>query len=84
MIPSSHLLIVTNTFYSSYLPISGTRTYDNTGMRYNVSAVVTADGVLDVEAYQKYSPVFMPVTLQVGYARDFALFPAVIVHTLRA
>jgi hypothetical protein len=46
-------------WYSQYLPMSDSNTYDNTGNQYDVSRILTADFTLDVEAYNKYSPLFL-------------------------
>ncbi len=64
------------------MPISSYYSFDNTGASYDVSQVVT-DGQFDVEKYRAYSPVFVPATLSLAYGLSFAIFPAVIVHTLR-
>lgn len=46
-------------FYSQYLPMSDSNTYDNTGKPYDVSRILSADYTLDVEAYNNYSPLFL-------------------------
>jgi len=46
-------------WYSQYLPMSDSSTYDNRGHHYNVSRVLTADFRLDEEAYKNYSPLFL-------------------------
>lgn len=46
-------------WYSHYLPMSDSNTYDNTGRQYNASRILSADFRLDVEAYNKYSPLFL-------------------------
>ncbi len=53
------VLHYSGTWYSQYLPMSDSSTYDNTGRHYNVSRVLSADYTLDVEAYNKYSPLFL-------------------------
>ncbi len=50
-------------WYSQYLPMSDSNTYDNTGNQYDVSRILTADYTLDVEAYNKYSPLFLRYAL---------------------
>jgi OPT family small oligopeptide transporter len=70
----------TNSFYSSYLPISSHLTYDNTGAPYNVTQILT-DGTFDEAKYSAYSPLFMSSTLAVAYGLTFASFAAVLVHT---
>lgn len=46
-------------WYSQYLPMSDSNTYDNTGKVYDVSRILSADYTLDVEAYNNYSPLFL-------------------------
>ncbi|KAK0505821.1 glutathione transporter [Armillaria luteobubalina] len=75
------IIYFTNTFNSAFMPISSYYSFDNTGASYDVSQVVT-DGQFDIEKYRAYSPVFVPATLSLAYGLSFAIFPAVIVHTL--
>jgi OPT family small oligopeptide transporter len=74
------ILYFTNTFYAKYMPISGYSAFDNTGMPYDPTAILS-NGTFDVEKYRAYSPVFIPTTLAVAYGVAFASFAAVIVHT---
>ena len=53
------VLHYSGTWYGWYLPMSDSSTYDNTGSRYNVSRILTADFTLDEEAYKNYSPLFL-------------------------
>ena len=46
-------------WYSQFLPMSDSSTYDNTGAHYNVSRVLTPEFRLDEEAYKSYSPLFL-------------------------
>lgn len=46
-------------WYSQFLPMSDSNTYDNHGQRYDVSRILTADYTLDVDAYERYSPLFL-------------------------
>lgn len=46
-------------WYSQYLPMSDSSTYDNTGAHYNTSRILTPDHTLDEEAYKNYSPLFI-------------------------
>lgn len=71
---------VTNTWYLQYMPMSTSVTFDNTGMPYDPTQIVT-NGVFDVTKYAAYSPVFMPTAISVAYAISFASFSAVLVHT---
>ncbi|KAL5518599.1 hypothetical protein ACEPAH_282 [Sanghuangporus vaninii] len=74
------IMYYTNTFYAKYLPMSSRSTFDNTGMTYDVTAVLQ-DGVFNEELYKAYSPLFMPITYVLSYAVTFASFTSVIVHT---
>jgi len=58
----SSVLHYSGAWYSPYLPMSDSSTYDNTGRKYNVSRILTADYTLDVEAYNNYSPLFLRYT----------------------
>lgn len=76
------MLTVTNTFNTAYFPISTFVAFDNTGGRYDPTAIVDGS-FFSVEKYRAYSPVFISATLCVAYATSFAAFPAVFVHTFR-
>ena len=52
-------------------------------MPYNISAVITPDGLFDESLYHAYSPLFMSATLQLAYGTQFAVITAVVVHTFR-
>ncbi|KAL3299475.1 OPT family small oligopeptide transporter [Colletotrichum asianum] len=71
------ILYYTNTWYTAYLPFSGADTYDNTGKIYNATRVVGKDGNFIVEEYEKYSPLFMPVTFALSYGISFAVMSCV-------
>ncbi|KAF8510486.1 OPT oligopeptide transporter [Gautieria morchelliformis] len=73
--------VFTNTWYSAYLPISTSNSYDNTGALYNVTQIVTADSVLDLAKYKAYSPLFLSATFAMAYGVSFASITATIVHT---
>lgn len=49
----------TGVWYSAYLPMSDSNTYDNTGKQYNTTRILTPEMTLDEEAYQNYSPLFI-------------------------
>lgn len=70
----------TNSFFTSYLPISASVAFDNTGMVYDPALVVT-DGVFDIAKYEAYSPAFLPASLATAYGVAFAAFTSVLVHT---
>jgi OPT family oligopeptide transporter len=66
------------TWYSRYLPISDSTSYDNMGQVYNVSRILTPDYTLDVAKYQSYSPLFLSTTFALQYGLSFATIIAVI------
>ncbi|KAF7306551.1 OPT oligopeptide transporter [Mycena indigotica] len=69
-----------NALYTAYLPLSAYVSFDNTGMPYNISAVVR-DGQFDSELYAAYSPIFMTAALCMAYFVSFASFGAIFTHT---
>lgn len=74
------ILYYTNTWYTSYMPLSGSDSYDNTGNVYNVSKIVDAHGNFLPESYAAYSPIFMPITFAMGYGISFAVMACLPVH----
>ncbi|KZT37315.1 small oligopeptide transporter, partial [Sistotremastrum suecicum HHB10207 ss-3] len=70
-----------NIWYSKYMPISSRASFDNTGNKYNVSRILTADATFDTEAYKSYSPLFISATFAVSYGLSFASITSLIVHT---
>jgi OPT family small oligopeptide transporter len=57
------------------------RSYDNTGTKYNVSRIMNPDLTLNIEAYKAYSPVFLSTNFALCYGISFATIAAVLVHT---
>ncbi|KAF8649748.1 hypothetical protein AX16_005518 [Volvariella volvacea WC 439] len=70
----------TNSFNTSYFPISSYYAWDNTALPYQPRRVVI-DGLFNEELYREYSPVFMSPTLLMAYGVAFACFSSVFVHT---
>src|ERR1700761_1793274 len=70
-----------NAMYSSFMPILSSVVFDNTKQPYNVTRILTSDFIFDEEAYKNYSRVFLPTTYILSYALQFAVLPALIVHT---
>lgn len=75
-------LVYTGALYSDYLPVTTSRTFDNTGSRYNVSKILTPDFRLDEQAYKEYSPMFLAPTFFLNYGLSFATLMATLVHTV--
>ncbi|KAK7064599.1 OPT oligopeptide transporter [Favolaschia claudopus] len=74
------LMYFNNVSNTAYLPLSAYVSFDNTGMPYNISAVVR-DGQFDSELYAAYSPIFMTASLMMAYFVSFAAFGAIFTHT---
>ena len=72
----------TNTWYASFLPMSDSQTYDNTGQTYDVTRIVTPQLTLDLAAYKSYSPLFLSTTFALSYGLSFASIAALITHTI--
>lgn len=79
----SDFISVKNVLFAQYLPISIITPFDNTGMPYDVTQVIT-NGTFDAAKYSLYSPLFLSTTNVLAYTICFAIFPATIVHTIRA
>ncbi|RDW59914.1 putative isp4 protein-2 [Coleophoma cylindrospora] len=74
------IVYYTDTWFTSYLPLSGSNSYDNTASVYNVTKVVDAKGNFMADAYEAYSPIFMPATFALGYGISFAVMSCLPVH----
>ncbi|ODV91403.1 hypothetical protein CANCADRAFT_123500 [Tortispora caseinolytica NRRL Y-17796] len=72
----------TNTFFSSYLPISDNSIYDRYQQKYDVQRILTPNHRLDVAAYQAYSPLYMSTTFVVSYGMSFASIMSTVTHTI--
>jgi OPT family small oligopeptide transporter len=68
-------------WYSQFLPMSDSSTYDNTGKHYDVHRVLTPQFTLDEEAYKNYSPLFLSTTFAISYGLSFAAISALVVYT---
>ena len=66
---------------SKFLPMSDSGTYDNTGLPYNTSLVLTPEFTLDVAAYEGYSPLFLSTTFAMSYGLSFAAISSLIIYT---
>ena len=70
-----------NVWYSSYLPLVSSNSFDNTGKVYNVSRIINDDASFNLEAYRAYSPLFLPASFAVSYGLSFASIAATLTHT---
>lgn len=68
-------------WYSQFLPMSDSSTYDNTGSPYNTTRILTPQLTLDEEAYKNYSPLFISTTFAMAYGLSFAAIASLIVYT---
>ncbi|TFK45067.1 oligopeptide transporter [Crucibulum laeve] len=75
-------LYYTNCWKLGHFPISANEPYDRFGQPYNVTRVLTQQDTFDVDAYNNYSPLYLPATYAMTYLLAFALSTCVIVHTL--
>lgn len=79
----SPIIQYSNTWYGHYLPMSSSELYDRFQHNYNVTRILsTQDMRLNIQEYEKYSPVFMPVVYVVSYAVSYAAITATVVHTI--
>ncbi|RDB28960.1 Glutathione transporter 1 [Hypsizygus marmoreus] len=76
------IIYFTNTWDTAFLPVSSYFSFDNTGNRYDIRAILSPDGLFDQEAYAAYSPLLMPATLALAYGVAFAAFISVFIHTI--
>ncbi|EKM51789.1 uncharacterized protein PHACADRAFT_262133 [Phanerochaete carnosa HHB-10118-sp] len=75
------VLYYTNTWYAKYMPISSDHSFDNTGAIYNVTRIIINNTQFNQEAYEHYSPLFLPTTFAISYGLSFASITATITHT---
>jgi hypothetical protein len=71
----------TNVWYSAYLPLVSSHSFDNTGAVYNVSKIIDADSSFNLEAYKAYSPIFISASFAIAYGLSFASITATLTHT---
>lgn len=76
------ILYYKNLMFFSYLPISSSTVYDNTGAVYNGSRVLNlATMALDEEAYKAYSPPFLASTYAIAYGVSYAVLASSVTYT---
>ncbi|KHJ34530.1 putative small oligopeptide opt family [Erysiphe necator] len=69
-------------WFSDYLPMQDSHSYDNTAKLYNVSRILDSAYRFNETAYKEYSPIFMSTNFALSYGISFAAISAVIVHTI--
>lgn len=60
--------------------MSSRGSFDNTGSDYDVTQILTPELTLDIDKYQKYSPIFLSTVFAVSYGTSFASITATVVH----
>ncbi|EEB06617.1 glutathione transporter Pgt1 [Schizosaccharomyces japonicus yFS275] len=76
------ILYYKGVWFSNYLPMLSSTTFDNTGTKYNASRVLTKDLSLNETAYKNYSPLYMPMSYSMSTALNFAAVTAIFTHCL--
>jgi OPT family small oligopeptide transporter len=76
------ILYYTNTWYSKFLPMSSSKSWDNTGKKYQVLRIVDENSNFNEEKYKAYSPLFLSTTFAISYGLSFASITATLTHTL--
>ena len=65
-----------NIWNTAYLPINSNDTFDNTGVPYNVTRILTPEGNFDSAAYQEYSEPWMSAGFAIDYVFYFVMYTA--------
>ena len=68
-------------WYSAYLPMVSSHSFDNTGSEYNVSRIINGDSTFNIQAYQEYSPLFLSASFAIAYGLSFASITSTLTHT---
>jgi OPT family small oligopeptide transporter len=74
------VLYYTNTWYSAYLPMLNSNTFDNTGKTYDTARIMNDQGMVDPAAYQSYSPMFLPAGYAITFGVAFANLSGIFFH----
>ncbi|KXG47533.1 Oligopeptide transporter OPT superfamily [Penicillium griseofulvum] len=77
----SPILYYSNVWYSAYLPLLSSGTFDNTGKSYNVTRVLDATLDFSERNYKEYSPMYISMSYSLTYGLSFAAVTAIVVHT---
>ncbi|KAJ5659972.1 hypothetical protein N7507_006423 [Penicillium longicatenatum] len=77
----SPILYYANIWYSAYLPLLSSSTFDNTASSYNVSRVVDANLNFVESNYKEYSPMYISMAYSLTYGLSFAAVTAIVLHT---
>lgn len=73
-----------NNFYEAKkFPLISSHTFDSTGATYNVSRILNdATFEIDMDAYNKYSKLYLSITFAFDYGLSFATLTATISHVM--
>ena len=74
------IIYYTNTWYSAYLPLLNSNTFDNTGSDYDTNRIMNTDGTVNQTAYRDYSPIFLPAGYALTFGVAFANLTGIFVH----
>lgn len=75
------IIYYTNVWYTGFLPLVSSHSFDNKGKSYNVTRIINEDASFNLEAYQAYSPLFISATFAISYGLSFASITATLTHT---
>ncbi|OCH90572.1 oligopeptide transporter [Obba rivulosa] len=75
-------LYYSNVWNLAFFPMLANNPYDKYGNQYNISLVLRPDGTFDPEAYDNYSPLYLPASYAITYLVAFALASCLLVHTV--
>ena len=71
-----------NAWNTGYIPINSNSAFDNTGVVYNISAILNANNEFDNDLYQAYSEPWMSAGFVISYLWYFALYSATATYVL--
>ncbi|KAI0338370.1 OPT superfamily oligopeptide transporter [Trametopsis cervina] len=74
-------LYYSDTWHFAHFPMFSSGPYDRFGHAYNVTRVLGPKNTLDLNAYNAYSPLYLPGAYAITYLVAFMLSSAVLVHT---
>lgn len=69
-------------WFSDYMPVQSSVSYDNTGHRYNISRILDSNLQFDESKYQSYSPLFLSTQFALTYGLAFAAVSSVFIHVI--
>ena len=70
----------TNTWFSTFMPIVSSQTFDNTANPYNVSRIINEDLTFNIDEYKAYSPLFISASFALSYGLSFGAISSTLTH----